>query len=502
MTLPGRRFAWSVFAATTAVLLTWVIGMPRFVSPDEPAHWYKAYATAHGQAIGVPVEGLPSNIRRYEVPAEMGIPDLGCFFFRPDVPAGCAVGAIEAGISSAAVYPPPWYGVVGGGARLVGQADSLRVNRAVGAVTCAALLAVAFSVARRAPSGRLAPLLLLAATPMTLFLAASVNPSGFEVAGFVLLWALCLHLAGAGAPSRRSGAIVGLVIAMLLLSRFASVIWVGYGSIVLMLALGIAGVRRFLTRDFLVPALGISAVAVALLLGWSRYAGIDAEDSRLAIDVGPREAARLTWERMPDFAEQMIGLLGWLDTEIPWYAHLAFVVFTLVATVGIVASRDRRLIVAGVAVLVGLVVVPIGINVASAASAGLVWQGRYSLPLYAMVGFLGMLGWHRHLERRPDRRTLTAVRLSAVTCFAIAEVAAFWQALRRFTVGANGKIWLDDPLGWSPGVAPMVLVVANVVAVGALVAVVLVGTASPESVPDLASGDRADPPRVVPSPAE
>jgi len=493
--LPGRLFGWAVFAATAAVLLTWVIGMPRFVSPDEPAHWYKAYATAHGQSVGVPVEGLPSNIRQYDVPAEMGIPNLGCFFFQPDVPAGCAIGAIEAGISSAAVYPPPWYGVVGGGARLVGQADSLRVNRAAGAVTCAALIGLAFAVARRAPSGRLTPLLLLAATPMTLFLAASVNPNGFEVAGFVLLWSLCLHIASDAAPSRRSGAIVGLVVAMLLLSRFASVIWVAFGAFVLVLLLGITGVRRFLTRDFLVPALGISGAASLLVVAWSRYAGVQTDDARLALDVGPREAARLSWERLPDFAEQMIGLLGWLDTEIPWYAHALYALFTLITVAGIVWSRDRRLIVAGIAVAAGLVVVPIAINVASAATAGLVWQGRYSLPLYAMLSLVGMIGWQRVFERRPDERLLTVVRSMAVACFAVAEVAAFWQAMRRFTVGASGKIWLDEPLPWSPSVAPMALIAINALLVATLAAVVLTGTAS-------SSDQRATPQRVVAGPAE
>jgi hypothetical protein len=60
--------------ASLLLLLTWTVAVPLFGSPDEPAHLYKAYGTAHGQAIGVPIEGFSSNIRRFDVPAEMGLP--------------------------------------------------------------------------------------------------------------------------------------------------------------------------------------------------------------------------------------------------------------------------------------------------------------------------------------------------------------------------------------------------------------------------------------------
>jgi hypothetical protein len=213
-----------------------------------------------------------------------------------------------------------------------------------------------------------------------------------------------------------------------------------------------------------------------VLVGWSRYAGAVAEDPRIATDVGLADAARTTWERTPELLRQMIGILGWLDTRIPWFAYALFAVFTGVALTGVVLARDRRLVLASLAVCVGIIVIPIAVNVASAASAGLIWQGRYSLPLYATLGMLGMFGWHRTLERRPDPRLLAAVRWTAVTCFVIAEVAAFWQAQRRFAVGAEGKIWLDEPLPWSPSITPMLLILANAVLVSALAGLVLFGT--------------------------
>ena len=79
------------------VFSTWTIGMPLFTSPDEAAHLYKAYGTAHFEALGEIQPGQSTNIRLFDVPQSMATPDgeddgLRCYFFRPDVPAACAVG--------------------------------------------------------------------------------------------------------------------------------------------------------------------------------------------------------------------------------------------------------------------------------------------------------------------------------------------------------------------------------------------------------------------------
>jgi hypothetical protein len=472
----------AVFVATMLTLLTWTVGTPLFGSPDEPAHLYKAYGTAHGEALGAPVEGgFSTNFRRFDVPTEMGqSPGIMCFIFQEDVSAGCVTpGHVGAGESTAAIYPPFWYGIVGGGARLSGQATSQRAYRAVAAALCAALIAAAFAVARRSKAGRLSPLMLLGLTPMTMFLAGSVNPNGFEIAGFLLLWAVCLHVDADQAAGRRAGTIVGAIVAVLLLSRFASAIWVVCGAAVIALTIGVTGLRRFMNRRFLVPALGLSGGAAVLLVIWSRYAGAKVEEPRVATGMGFGDAARATWDQTPELLRQMIGILGWLDTRIPSFAYALFALFTAVVLVGVALARDRRLVIAATAACIGVVVIPIAINATTAATTGLLWQGRYSLPLYATLGMLGMLGWHQTLDRRPDPRLLAAVRWTAAVCFLVAEVAAFWQALRRFTVGAHGKIWLAEPLGWSPSITPMALIVLNAVFVTALTGVILAGSARP-----------------------
>ena len=68
------------------------------------------------------------------------------------------------------------------------------------------------------------------------------------------------------------------------------------------------------------------------------------------------------------------------------------------------------------------------------------------------------------LPRIPQRWLVAAVLALVV----VAEVGAFWQTLRRFTVGAHGKVLLTGDLSWEPPVAPMLLVAINAVAMLAL----------------------------------
>lgn len=471
-------FPAAFFLALLALLLTWTIATPLFASPDEPAHLYKSYGTAHGELLGTPIADQPSNVRLFDVPDSMGQGNVMCYFFVPDQPADCATGSSSAGVSAAAVYPPFWYALVGGGARLI-DPTSQRAYRAVAAGLCAALMAAAFAVARRSTAGHLTPLLLLGLTPMTLFLAATVNPNGFEIAAFLLIWTLCLHLEPVGernrAASWQGGVAVGALVATVLLSRFASIIWVVVGVAVVAILLGRPGLQRFLNPRFLVPSVGATFAAVAALAAWSRYSGAEAEDSRIASDFTRSHVVSYTVRQLPEFATQMIGVLGWLDTRMPRVTYLAFAAMLVVALAGVAISRNRRLQFATVTVFAALATVPVAVNVISAAKAGLIWQGRYALPLYVGLGVLGMIGWRDAIERTRFR-PVRSIRLGLCAAFVIGEIAGFWQTVRRFTVGADGKIWLTDPLPWRPPVAPMALIAANAVLVVVFVAVLLLGT--------------------------
>ena len=484
----GRRlpttFAYPlcVFAVLVALLGTWAVAMPLFASPDEPAHLFKAYGTAHGEAIGTEVPGFQPTIRQFDVPLEMSTPvnpSLRCYFYLPNVPAGCGQSAGGPPISTAAVLPPFWYGLIGGGARIVGADTSQRAYRMVNAVLCAALFAAAFAIARRSREGRLSPLLLLVLTPITLMLSGTVNPNGFEIATFAVLWMLFLHADHPRAPTALGGFLVGGLFAADLLSRFASGLWVASVTVLVAVTLRSAGVRRFLDRRFLVPLVGTVALAVVALVAWSRYAGVSATDERTRVDESVWKTVTFTFDLIPEFALQVVGRLGWLDTRLPTAAYVLFAVLVVAELTGVVLSRNRRLIVAAALLLIGFVVLPIVVNVISAPTAGRIWQGRYSIPLVTGLAFLGMRGWREHIDRLGSERaerTIGGLRWLACICFAIIEVLGFWQTLRRYSVGANGKIWLTGTLDWRPAVAPMALIAVNAILVVGLCAVILRST--------------------------
>jgi hypothetical protein len=474
--LGGWRVELSIFAALMVLFATWAIGMPLFTSPDEAAHLYKAYGTAHGELLGATQEGITSNTRIYDVPAVMGTPDLLCYFGKPDVPAACAVGHAGATASTAAVYPPPWYLAVGIGPRVLDQSTHQRAYRISAAVLVALLMTAAFALARRSAARRWTPLLLISLPPMTVFLSGTVNPNAFEIAGFMVLWSLLLHVDDERATSARSGALVGALTAGLALSRFASLLWLVV-AVVLAVALLGGSVRRFLRWQFLAPAGGVAFGGLAVLGIWSRLAHAGVADQGSGVDWSTTRIIRATLDRMPELSQQMIGVLGWLDTRLPGVVFVLYGALTLTALAGVVLSRNRHIIAATVVALIGLVAVPVFTHVMGARTAGLIWQGRYSLPLYASLGVLGMLGWHRTAtERTLPAATPSVVRVGAVTCFAVAEVLGFWQALRRYTVGADGRIVLTGDLPWQPDVAPVVLQIVNALAVAALCAVLLRST--------------------------
>src|SRR4029078_9913548 len=102
MKVTAFRGAAGYLLALVIVLATWAVGMPRFASPDEPAHVYKAYGTAHGELLGAPAPGFPDNLREFDGPDSLGPPNLNCYVQHPGVPASCAIDVVPRLISSAA----------------------------------------------------------------------------------------------------------------------------------------------------------------------------------------------------------------------------------------------------------------------------------------------------------------------------------------------------------------------------------------------------------------
>src|SRR5262249_61943079 len=95
------------------------------------------------------------------------------------------------GLPSVAAAPPGCYGVAGAASwiRSTG-AGAVSAMRLLPALMTGAFVATAIPALRRAAApALLASGLVLAVTPMALFMGSSVNPSGVEIAASIALWA-------------------------------------------------------------------------------------------------------------------------------------------------------------------------------------------------------------------------------------------------------------------------------------------------------------------------
>jgi len=455
-----------VFATFLAVLGTWVVGMPRYGAPDEVAHTIKAYATAHGQAVGDEIPGVSPLTRYMDAPEDLGADDQACFGFHPEITPACVVVSTNPTVrpipSSAATYPPAYYLLVGGGARIVGRDHSLRTYRMISAALAAALLAEGAVVLGRA--GRRSPAFLLPAmTPMAVFMCGAVNPTAIEITGTLLLWCwlAALHVR-AEPPGVRHLLIASGIAAVVTLVRPVALPWiaVAFAAFWFLDRRPIAADRRATLRTLAIAAAPL-ALAVVASAAWSRYAGVGLTDDKYVDRSSVFDVFQSGLGRTGLLYEQLLGILGWLDTRIPFPAYVATTVAiaagaTVVWLHGSRRARPLFLLLLAVWVLYPALYVTF-------ARTPLVWQGRYNLPL------LGALTLTVASLRREARTAALADRLATtfVICFGVAEVLAFHQALRRFMVGSTGDFWLQHP-SWYPAVSAWGLIAVNAAAVTAL----------------------------------
>ncbi|MEP7112242.1 MAG: DUF2142 domain-containing protein [Ilumatobacteraceae bacterium] len=456
-----RSWAPTLALALATMLCTWVFGVPRYGAPDEIAHTTKAYGTAHGETIGSPVPDNSPLIRYFDVPAEM-ISGDACFAFHPEVNASCAITVKDPRIISyattAGTYPPEYYAVVGGIARLLRTERSVASYRLISALVGAALLTLALWLLRRA-AGRKAALALIALNPMTIFIIASTNPASTELAGTLLLWAyVAAMLTGERVAGRRQLLLASTIGAAVVLVRPVALPWV-----VIALGTFLLLERRPLTTDrrssmrLLLGCSAPLAVAVVLSAMWSRYAGVTLTDDKYVVSDSTVAIFRVGVGRTSELFRQAFGELGWLDTQLPTPTYALWMICLVLIGV-LVAFCDERRIKLTLAAIGAIWVFYPALYVVLAKTPS-VWQGRYNLPLLGGVVLCGLLSVRSSQSMSHGPRQADAITRFCAASWVIIEVVAFYQTLRRFMVGSGGSLLLRG--GWEPPINAWLLIVAN-----------------------------------------
>lgn len=445
-----------------ALVAAWLMGNPLTATPDEPTHFVKAVGTAYRQWTVPPLEpprpGLTQReeaIRRlsglFRMPPRLALPErLVCVAFHPERSAACqrvgpATAAPTGGryFSQVAPYQPFLYVPMGLAARAAGNGqDGLRLARVTGAAICVVLLVGA---ARCCRSPATAWGLLLAATPVTLFLSASVTTSGTELTG-----AICLAAAGLALARGRSDgetwlwwALGGAVLA---LSRPLGPVWVGFHVLVLLTLVGWRPAARLVRARprWSGPALVVVAAASVSSLAWQRLVM-----PALPLSLGQaRPFLGPAVRDLPAFVDKAVGLFGWYDTALPRGLYVlgrALLGAALVAA--LVAGTRRERLVLG-ASLFAAAATTVALDAGTQRPLGFVMQARYSLPVAVVVPLLC-----GHVLERRGRRfpALIAglVRLGVVGA-AVLHGGAWYFNARRYAVGGSGRpLFLLSP-DWSP----------------------------------------------------
>lgn len=464
-----RRLFLAVAGLLVVIVGAQNLGTPRHAGPDEPAHIVRGAGLARGEVFGSPVTGeidagaadvvnadaSHAAIRVFDVPAALTAPAETCFAHDPGRPASCATAAAAGpdpaasadGVTSTAATYPVWGHLLPGLATLVvpGSGAAWLARFLHGLIP---VLLVAGALTRLLSAGRVTATsaVLVAVTPMALFLFAVVNPSGVVIGGAVALWVAGDELF---AGRRDPGWLLPAGFAATVLPRDDGLLWAALivGVLAAVHRTGPRAAWRALHRPARVVVTA-SALAGAL---WAALAGGDLVPvARPATGIA---FAELVVQRTGRHLREAIGVLGWLDTDLPESMYLLWAFAAGLVVMVALAARQHRRAAGAAAALILAVVVGWVLEIVQGRTAGLFWQGRYALPL--LIGLVLVAGLTPGADRVAGRAGAVAPGVLALVVWNV----SFLQALRRWGVGAFGSIrpWAWDTYG-AP--LPVVLLVA------------------------------------------
>ncbi len=475
----GALFA-VCLVVTFANFAVWSLATPLFASPDEQAHVVRAAGVVRGQFVGVTLYGPGSPYTGVTVPKVFASGDTypKCFHFHPTVPASCAPPLTTSTrtvrtYTYVGRYPPLYYAIVGLPSLAFVSKTGIYLMRLASALLNALLVSLALlAVVLWSRRKLLLVGVMVAATPMVWFLGGVVNPSGLEICAAICMWTagLVLVLEHPERPPPGLVAVVAVAAGFLVLARPISPLWVACIAVVL----GLLGGRRALLGVLRSRAARWSALPLAACGAYALW-WIDDEHALDLLPVGAHVAPgdsgvhllATLFEHTGGWLLQVVGVFGWLDTRSPLLTYVLW--FAVVGLLVVLAALRAGARGAGVLALLlaAVVVVPIVISYGEAHRLGILWQGRYTLPLAVGVPLVSVALLAGSTSLAPLRQRAAVVLSVGI---GVADIVAFLEALRRYAVGVNGPI--DFLVGkWHPPLGLLGSAVAGCV----LIVLMLVG---------------------------
>ena len=226
----------------------------------------------------------------------------------------------------------------------------------------------------------------------------------------------------------------------------------------------LAADRRVRTGYAVVTAAVVLAVVYIL---WAKSFNVLPVGTPVPLHASVSKLAQLALGNVRNWIFDFTGSFGWPLTNPPLLG-LGLVLFSVSAVVlGGLLTGDRRKVAVLAALIATALVLPVLIIVSQARKDGIVWQARYSFPLYCgvilLAGAITRTWWQPRTDpaatRSPIVRRLTVI---VAICVAGGQLADLMWAIRRYTVGLSGppNVFAHVRGGFSPPVSTALLVVA------------------------------------------
>ena len=462
------RTAILTFALLVGSMTAWNFASPPGSGPDEAPHVVRAASIDRGQLIGDPdpVEGGGSRI--VQVPAVIsalnGIPR--CWKGFPRTGAGCSPAfngtqTIVDVRTPAGAAPPAYYAIPALALRIKTSSGGVYLARELSAIVCAALIGSAVGLTRLVGSRPyLTAALFVGLTPTTLFISSVVNPSAMEISSAILLWVAVLLLATEPVTSPHHTTFVwatAVAASIFVLARQLSPLWL---AVIAAAFVGLAGVKktwRILSSKQGIAASALVGVATVAAVAWLKLEAPLKSQNGLARDISTTKALSSAVGNVGYVYQTAVTGIGWLDFRVPQWAVLVYSIAAgALLLIGVAAGSRRVRIVIG-ALLAATVALPVLIEASQYASLGQTWQGRYSWPL--AIGVLLLCGMALDQSKSVGRPASLKIVRIGLALVALANVATFYFALRRYDVGIRGPVWFVGESGWDPplSIGPLLL---------------------------------------------
>ena len=388
-----RRYLSGMVLGLAILQALWIVTVPPFRASDEFDHAYRAAAVARGQwwAPDAPENGRGTLVR---VPADLVTAAhdqcANLLYTGEDncnaVPGSEVDGTVLVG-SGAGIYNPLYYFVIGTAARPFHGAAALYAMRVVGALLCLLFLGLgAWALSRGRPHAWASVGFLLSLTPVFIYSTVVGAPNGLEMAAALALWCLLLRAPEADDPAtqRRMLALAGVAASVVVTLRTLGPLFV---ILIVLVTLLFHGRRAwpFIRSHgrFLAVTATLVSLATAAAAAWSVLAGL--------LNGNPEEnITRWSPDTIVLWPLQTIAAFPLRNEAAPAFVYpVVGGLVCLLFYVGVRAARGPQRL-ALVAALVVALATPLVLTLVSKGGVGVIWQGRYGLPV--AVGFVVIAG--------------------------------------------------------------------------------------------------------------